>query len=1020
VFSLLKKIIPSHNERVLNKLYPLIDEVNNKFKEYQKIPENDLPKITEEFKTRLKEGETVDDLMVESFALVKRTCELLLGKKWSVTDLEWEWEMVPYDVQIVGAIVLHQGNIAEMKTGEGKTLAATMPLYLNALSGKGAHLVTVNDYLARRDKEWMGPIYETLGLSVGVIISDMKPDERIKEYNCDITYGTNNEFGFDYLRDNMAVIPEHRVQRGHNYAIVDEVDSVLIDEARTPLIISGPVQHSVTRQYGELKPAIQNLVHKQTLLVSSTVAEAKKLMDENKREEAGEKLLIAKRGNPKNKQLLKLLQSGDVENLLQETESRFMKDKKLHEIDEKLYFAIDERESSTNISEMGQEIIIKRESKNFFQLPDLSIALQEIEKDNSLSSREKIVQKEAIERDYAEKSERIHAANQLIKAYTLFEKDVEYIVKQGRVVIVDEFTGRLMPGRRYSDGLHQALEAKENVEVERETQTFATITLQNYFKMYNKLAGMTGTAATEAEEFAQIYDLDVIQIPTNKPVRRIDHDDLIYRTKREKYNSIVKRIKDLHNKGLPVLVGTVSVDISELISRMLNREGVPHQVLNAKYHEAESKIISHAGEKGQVTIATNMAGRGTDIKPAREIIQCKECSIITEKDQEVPENIEIAKCKEDVPCGLHVIGTARHEARRIDNQLRGRSGRQGDPGASRFYISLEDDLMRVFATERIAGAMDRMGIEDGNSVKHPLISRAIENAQRRVERMNFDIRKRLLEYDDVMNKQREVIYDIRNSILDGENLKDRVMEWTDDTLDVMFDSYLIGRYPEEWDIEGFRSDLIEFFLIDFDTGKSKIAEIKRNELEENLRKLVKSRYESKEEIVGRENMRHFERMVILKIIDDEWRNHLYELDALREGINLRSFAQKDPLVEYKRESYGMFEELLYNIGKNAVRLLYRFRPEAVQAPEEVQGEEVKEQFKGIEQGQEARKPEQKKIVTPKTEIPTVGKAALDKRFKEEVNKLRKEGKRIKDIGRNDQCPCGSGKKFKKCHGKWLK
>ncbi|MEJ2354340.1 MAG: preprotein translocase subunit SecA, partial [candidate division WOR-3 bacterium] len=847
---------------------------------------------------------------------------------------------------------------------------------------------------------------------------DFKPEERIREYNCDITYGTNNEFGFDYLRDNMAVTPEHRVQREHNYAIVDEVDSVLIDEARTPLIISGPVQHSVTRQYGELKPAVQNLVQKQTLLVNRTIAEAKRLLDEGKREEAGEKLLIAKRGNPKNKQLLKLLQSGEVEGLLQQTESRFMKDKKLHEIDEQLYFAIDEKESSTNISEKGQEIIIKRESKNFFQLPDLSIELETIDKNDSLSDREKTVQKEAVERDYAEKSERIHAANQLIKAYTLFEKDVEYIVKQSRVVIVDEFTGRLMPGRRYSDGLHQALEAKEDVEVERETQTFATITLQNYFKMYDKLAGMTGTAATEAEEFMQIYELDVIQIPTHKPVRRIDHDDLIYRTKREKYNSIVKRIKELHNKGLPVLVGTVSVDVSELISRMLQREGIPHQVLNAKYHEKESKIISHAGEKGQVTIATNMAGRGTDIKPDREIIKCKECCIIMDDAQEPCEKVDVDECRENVPCGFQVIGTARHEARRIDNQLRGRSGRQGDPGASRFYISLEDDLMRVFATERIASAMDRMGIEDGDSVKHPLISRAIENAQRRVERMNFDIRKRLLEYDDVMNKQREVIYEIRNSILDGENLKDRVMEWTDDTLDVIFDSYLIGRFPEQWDIEGLRRDLIEFFLVDFDTEKSHIEEIKRNELEENIRKIVKSKYESKEEIVGKELMRHFERMVILKIIDDEWRNHLYELDALREGINLRSFAQKDPLVEYKRESFDMFEELLYNIGKNSVRLLYRFSPEAVQAPREVKGEEVKESFKGIKE--EKKQTKEKKIITPKEEIPTIGKPTLDKKFREEVAKLEKEGKKIKDIARNDKCPCGSGKKFKKCHGKWLK
>ncbi|MEO0293161.1 MAG: preprotein translocase subunit SecA [candidate division WOR-3 bacterium] len=1018
MFNLLRKIIPSHNERVLKRLYPIVEEINKKYTEYKKLKLEELPKFTEEFKIRLKEGESLDDLLIESFALVKRTCELLLGKKWSVTGLEWEWDMVPYDVQLLGGIVLHQGKIAEMKTGEGKTLVATMPLYLNALTEKGVHLVTVNDYLARRDREWMGPIYESLGLSVGVILTEMSTEERIKEYNCDITYGTNNEFGFDYLRDNMATVPEHRVQRGHNYAIVDEVDSVLIDEARTPLIISGPVQHSVSRHYSDLKPVIQNLTHKQTLLVNRIIAEAKKLLEENKKEEAGEKLLIAKRGNPKNKQLLRLLQDGEIEKLLQETESRFLKEKKLHEIDEKLYFAIDERENSINISEMGQELIVQRESENFFQLPDLSIAFEEIEKDPSLSSREKLVRKEAIEREYAEKSEKIHAANQLIKAYTLFEKDVEYIVQDGKVVIVDEFTGRLMPGRRYSDGLHQALEAKENVKVERETQTFATITLQNYFKMYKKLAGMTGTAATEAEEFMEIYNLDVVQIPTYKPVRRIDYDDLIYRTKREKYNAIVNRIKELHNKGLPVLVGTVSVDVSELISRMLQREGIPHQVLNAKYHEKESKIIAHAGEKGQVTIATNMAGRGTDIKLAKEVIKCKECCIIMEKNQKACENVDINKCKEDVPCGLHIIGTERHEARRIDNQLRGRSGRQGDPGASRFYISLEDDLMRVFATERIAGAMDRMGIKEGEPIKHPLISKAIENAQKRVERMNFDIRKRLLEYDDVMNKQREVIYSIRNQILDGQNLKDRVMEWIEDILNSLFDSYLVGRDPEEWDSEGFKSELMELFLVDLE--KEKFKDFEKKEMEERIRALVRSKYEAKEKIVGEENMRQFERIVLLRVIDEEWRNHLYELDALREGINLRSFAQKDPLVEYKRESFAMFEDLLYNIGRNSIKLLYRFIPGTVERPKEVEGIEVKEEFKGQFIQKDSGEVSPKKVLTAKEEIPTIGNPELDKKFKEEVLKLAKEGKKLKDIGRNEKCPCGSGNKFKKCHGKWVK
>jgi preprotein translocase subunit SecA len=1014
VFNVLKKVIPSHNERVLKGLYPIVDEINRKWEGFKKLKEEDLPGKTEEFKQRLKEGETVDDLIVEAFALVKRTCELMLGKSWMITGLEWEWGMIPFDVQLVGAIVLHQGNIAEMKTGEGKTLAATMPLYLNALSGKGAHLVTVNDYLARRDREWMGPIYEALGLTVGVIQSEMKPEERIVEYNCDITYGTNNEFGFDYLRDNMAVIPEYRVQRGHNYAIVDEVDSVLIDEARTPLIISGPVQHSVTRQYEEIKPAVEEMVHKQTLMSNRLIAEAKVLFKEGKEKEAGENLLLAKRGAPKNKQLLKLLHDPDLEQLVLITESRYIKDKNMHEIDEQLYFSIDEREHSTNISEKGQDLITRRERENFFLLPDLSIQLHEIENDKSLSSREMIVEKEAIEREYAEKSERIHAANQLTKAYALFEKDVEYIVKQGRILIVDEFTGRLMPGRRYSDGLHQALEAKEKVEVERETQTFAQITLQNYFKMYDKLSGMTGTAATEAAEFTDIYGLDVVQIPTNKPVRRINYDDLIYRTRREKYNAIIKKIKELHKNGLPILVGTVSVDVSELLSRMLKREGIPHQVLNAKYHEKESKVISHAGEKGQVTIATNMAGRGTDIKLAREIVKCDECSLKLEEGQKPPEDIDVNACKENVPCGLHVVGTSRHEARRIDNQLRGRSGRQGDPGASRFYVSLEDNLMRIFATERIAHAMDRMGIEEGEPVKHPLISKAIENAQKRVERMNFDIRKRLLEFDDVMNKQREVIYKIRNDILDGKDLRNSVIEWIEDTLYETIDSYLSGKYPDEWDWDGFKTDLIEFFLLDFDLGKEERARIDKKKLEEDLEKLVEARYNEKEKMIGEEMMREFERLIILRVIDNQWRDHLYELDALREGINLRSFAQKDPLVEYKRESFTMFEYLLLNIAKSSVRLLYRFRPEAVEVPKEIRGVEVKEEFQGVEMKEE------KKVKVPTEEIPTIGNPELDEKFRKAIEELRMKGRGMKDIGRNDRCPCGSGKKFKKCHGKWVK
>jgi len=1013
---MLTKIFGSKNEREIRKLFPKVEEINIKYQEFQKLSDEELPKKTEEFKQRLSEGETVDDILVEAFALVKETTRRLLGKKWMVTEIEKEWDMVPYDVQLVGAIVLHKGKIAEMATGEGKTLVATMPLYLNALSGKGAHLITVNDYLAKRDKEWMGPVYETLGLSIGVIQQGMEPSERREQYNKDITYGTNNEFGFDYLRDNMAVTPEHRVQRGHWYAIVDEVDSVLIDEARTPLIISGPVEQTI-QFYDKLKPNVERVVHSQTALVNRLISEGEKFLKENKEKEAGIKLLQAKRGAPKNKKLMKLMHEPGIQNLIDETEASFMKEKKLYTLDEDLHYSIDEKGNTVDVSEAGRNAVAPN-NPDFFVLPDLSIELQKIENKEGLSAREKAVEKEALEREYAEKSEKIHAVDQLLRAYSLFEKDIEYIVQSGKVMIVDEFTGRLMPGRRYSDGLHEALEAKENVKVERETQTFATITLQNYFRMYEKLAGMTGTAATEAHEFWEIYKLDVVVIPTNQPVRRIDYDDLIYRTKREKYNAIINEVERLHKKGIPILVGTVSVEVSEILSRMLTRRGIKHQVLNAKYHQKEAEIISHAGEKGWVTIATNMAGRGTDIKLGEGVVKCPVCCLKQQKLPEHCKDIDIGKCKENMPCGLHIVGTERHDARRIDLQLKGRTGRQGDPGASRFHTSLEDNLMRLFSTERIAGVMDRMGIKEGEPIKHKLITRAIENAQKRVERYHFDIRKRLLEYDDVMNKQREVIYKWRNDILDGKNLKDRVMEMIDDILGDIIDGYAKG-YAETWDWNGLRSELIETFLIDIEIPPEERKTIKPDEIEERLRELINKRYEEKEKIVTPERMREFERLVMLQVIDTNWRHHLYELDALKEGINLRSYAQKDPLVEYKRESFAMFEELVFTIEKDVVKYLFRLKPEAITLPKEMSGQEVKEEFKGGAPAPEEKGKGGKNIIVPQEKIPTIGDPVLDKKFREAVEKLHKQGKRVKDIGRNKPCPCGSGKKFKKCHGKFL-
>lgn len=1020
---LLTKIFGSRNERILKSLLPQVDAINAEVEKLKELQDEDFPKKTAEFKERLKAGETVDDLMIETFALVKETTRRLLGKKWEVTGIEKEWDMVPFDVQLMGAIVLHQGKITEMATGEGKTLVATMPLYLNALTGKGVHLVTVNDYLAKRDKEWMGKIYEFLGLSIGVIQAGMSPEERKIQYNCDITYGTNNEFGFDYLRDNMAVVPENRVQRGYYYTIVDEVDSVCIDEARTPLIISGVVEHS-THKYDKWKPRVERLYRTQIPYVNQLLAEGERLLKEGKEKEAAYKLLQAKKGAPKNKKLIKLEKEKGVLKMIEALELELMRDKKLHELNEELYYTIEDRGSAVNLSDKGMEFLSPN-NPDYLVPPKLAEQIGEIEKNEHLSPREKAVEKDRIHMEYAEKMKEKRNVDNLLKAYELFKKDDEYVVMDGKVIIVDEFTGRLMSGRRYSDGLHQALEAKEGVTIEKETQTLATITLQNYFKMYEKLAGMTGTAETEAIEFENTYKLDVLVIPTNKPVRRIDYDDVIFKTKREKYNAVIEEIIKVNKMGRPILVGTVSVDVSETLSRMLKRRGVKHHVLNAKHHQKEAEIIAHAGEPGMVTIATNMAGRGTDIKLGKSVIKCDDfCNILFDSTEGKYDPELEKKCRAEMPCGLHIIGTARHESRRIDRQLRGRSARQGDPGSSRFYLSLEDDLMRLFGSDKLVAIMDRIGVEDNKPIiQNRFVTRRIEAAQKTVEGMNFGVRKRLLEYDDVINKQREVIYGMRNEVLDGTNLKDKIVEMVDDIVDDIIDAYTDSKeYPDKWNWESLTEELLNLFLIDWKIKEEEMHSIKRETLRDELKEKIKEIYTEREMFIGEERMREVERGVMLQVIDTQWREHLYELDALKEGIGLRGYAHKDPLVEYKRESFGMFEELLGRINDEIIKFLFRIRIESPDAPKlvKVEGVSMKPEA-GSAISKVKREPAvigapQRSIAARMSKNIDRPMNERDKKFLQNYEEMKKKGKKV---GRNAPCPCGSGKKFKKCHGRYL-
>jgi preprotein translocase subunit SecA len=994
--NILTNIFGKKSDRDTRKILPIVDEINVLYEEYRSLTDEQIRGKTQEFRNVIleerkkleqeyadlpeeerddlimeREEEILDEILPEAFALVKEVCRRLLGKSWDVCVQKIIWDMIPFDVQLIGAVILHQGKITEMATGEGKTLVATMPLYLNSLSGRGVHLVTVNDYLAKRDAEWMGKIYESLGVSVGCILNDMDNEQRRVEYAKDITYGTNNEFGFDYLRDNMAVSEEDLVQRGHYYAIVDEVDSVLIDEARTPLIISGPVSVS-THKYQEMKPSVEELVKKQILLINKIVSEAENFLGEGKEYPAGIKILQAFRGAPKNKKLMKLLNEAGTKKLMRQVENDFMRDKKMNEVDEELYFSIDEKSNVIDLTEKGREALSPNDPE-MFVLPDLSEELHKIETSEYYSLEEKERRKEELQKIYGERSERIHNISQLLRAYSLFEKDVEYVITDGRVLIVDEFTGRILPGRRYSDGLHQALEAKENVKIERETQTLATITLQNYFRLYRKLAGMTGTAYTEAPEFWEIYKLDVTVIPTNKPVIRDDYDDRIYKTKREKYNSVINEIEEMISKGRPVLVGTVSVDVSETLSRMLKRRGVRHSVLNAKYHQQEAEIITNAGRAGAITIATNMAGRGTDIKLGQGVVDAS---------------------------GLHIIGTERHEARRIDLQLRGRSGRQGDPGSSKFYLSLEDDLMRLFGSDRIAGVMDRLGVKEGEVIQHPLITRSIGKAQKRVEMHNFDIRKHLLEYDDVMNQQREVVYDRRRHALMGKNLKGEILQIIDEIIESSVNEFTdLKTYPEEWDLVGLKEKMAKIMLLRIDISPDKISSFKQEELIDRLKKNAHTLYEKKEEIISSDLMRKLERLATLRIIDERWKEHLYEMDQLKEGIGLRAYGQKDPLIEYKREGYNLFVNMINRTNEEIVELIFKAQI-AEEAPS----------TRRMPAG----------VVTHHASTSGMGYSTANQQQENQPSGAKKRPVRVEvKVGRNDPCPCGSGKKYKKCCGKNL-
>jgi preprotein translocase subunit SecA len=852
--------------------------------------------------------EVLDDILPEAFAVVKEVCRRLTERKhtYIYAGNESVWAMIPYDVQLVGGIVLHNGQIAEMQTGEGKTLSAILPLYLNAITGKGVHLVTVNDYLAKRDCDWMKPVFNFLDIKVGAIQSNMDNQERNEMYLNDITYGTNNEFGFDYLRDNMVTDFDEKVQREHWFAVVDEVDSVLIDEARTPLIISGPVNRT-DQKFDEMKGRVKRLVDTQAKLVNEIVANAVNLLakqDKDSKEEAGVQILRATHGLPKHKRLQKLLQDTEAVKLRHTTEMTYMRDqnRRMHEIDDELYYTVDEKTHQIDITEKGRELLCNaQEDPNLFLLPDITSEISMIEGDTSLSQEDKQQKIDSAHLLYSERSDRMHTVNQLLRAYSLYEKDVEYVIQDSKIMIVDEHTGRILDGRRYSDGLHQAIEAKENVMVEKDTQTLATITLQNYFRLYHKLAGMTGTAETEAPEFEKIYKLEVVSIPSNRPLIRKDLNDVIYKTKREKYNAIADDVIQLLAENRAVLVGTATVEVSEILSKMFKAKGIPHNVLNAKNHAREAEIISDAGKKGACTIATNMAGRGTDIK--------------------IDETVRIAG-------GLAIVGSERHDARRIDRQLRGRSGRQGDPGSSKFYISLEDNLIRLFGAsgERVAKVMESLKIPEGEAIEHSMISKTVESAQKKVEENNFGIRKRLIDYDDVMNQQREVIYTRRKHALSGERLRGELMEYVEELAENWYEEY----HQESMNLKSAQAAVRANLLSEIKLNDNEFETITSNEFVDKVVAASEEFYTRKEEMLSEDFMRQLEKVAVLQTIDEKWREHLRTMDDLKEGIHLRSYGQKDPLLEYKKEAYDIFVELLGEINKESVQFAFKFFPQVVE------------------------------------------------------------------------------------------
>jgi preprotein translocase subunit SecA len=1027
--NLIKKFFGTKNERDLKRMQPLVDKINELEKSYQGLSDEQLKAKTAEFKERVANGETLDDIMCEAFATVKNACRRLCGTSRDVCGHTLVWDMVPFDVQLIGGISLHNGKIAEMQTGEGKTLVATLPLYLNALSGKNVRLVTVNDYLAKRDAQWMGHVYEYLGLTVGCIQNYMDPAQRREQYACDITYGTNSEFGFDYLRDNgMAVEPEQVVQRGHYFAIIDEVDSILIDEARTPLIISGPAAHSSTAQYSELRPRIERLVRSQNEICNRFISEAKKAIEENDEETAMYKMYQVYHGMPKHKQFLHMIEEASVRKLHEQVENMMlteMRKELARDLREKLLFTIDERTREVALTDKGCESLSPTDPE-MFVMPDLVTALSMLEGDASRSAEEKAKKKQQLQSDFMVRSERVHNVDQLLRAYCLYEKDVDYVVQDNRVYIVDEFTGRILPGRRWSDGLHQAVEAKEGVEIERETQTLATITIQNYFRLYEKLAGMTGTAETEAAEFHDIYKLDVMVIPTNRPVRRVDGNDLIYKTQREKYKAIIADVEKRHSKGQPVLLGTVTVDTSEVLSRMLRMAKIPHNVLNAKNHAREAEIVALAGQPGAVTIATNMAGRGTDIKLGESVVWVPETTIksqVTLDNKYDNGSKTLRELLTEKPCGLHVIGSERHESRRIDRQLRGRCARQGDPGSSQFYISLEDSLMRLFGSDRISGIMTRLGMQEGEALEHKWLNRSVETAQKRVEQQNFAIRKRTLEYDDVMNKQRTVVYDLRGDVLmDDKGAHGHILDVFNDLIVTQCEKYLTSAKDAEpqqlvtWVCDTFPVALRVDEVEPFKGNPEEAAEL--------IYGRVSEAYELKCSMEDPRVLPIMERSVFLSCIDQQWQDYLRAMDELRHGVNLRAYGQRDPLVEYKREAFEMFEELMTGIKTEVATSVFRAttvqnftrmmnmspRVQTVHADVNILGG-------GVQPQQASNTPA----------VPQAAQAGFDAML-QAMDEAGHAGAMLaqsggvtvrsqpRAAGRNDPCPCGSGKKYKKCCG----